>query len=66
MSARARACSLVTPAAAIAVADGASVAAASFDAEIRKHGARPEREGPGVDYLLPYWLAVYLGVLPKP
>jgi hypothetical protein len=25
-----------------------------------------EREGAGVDYLLPYWLGVYLGVLPKP
>ena len=24
------------------------------------------REAPGVDYLLPYWMAVYLGVLPKP
>lgn len=24
------------------------------------------REGPGVDYLLAYWLGVYLGVLPKP
>jgi hypothetical protein len=26
----------------------------------------PFRECSGVDYLLPYWLAVYLGVLPKP
>ena len=25
-----------------------------------------EREGPGVDFLLAYWLAVYLDVLPKP
>ena len=24
------------------------------------------REGPGVDFLLPYWLGVYLDVLPKP
>jgi hypothetical protein len=28
-------------------------------------GSDPGREGPGVDYLLPYWLSVYLGVLPK-
>ena len=27
-------------------------------------GASPRREGPGVDYLLAYWMAVYLGVLP--
>jgi hypothetical protein len=26
----------------------------------------PLREGPGVDFLLPYWLAVYLNVLPRP
>ncbi|MGZ8795691.1 MAG: hypothetical protein ACXW0F_13765 [Gaiellaceae bacterium] len=25
-----------------------------------------QRESPGVDYLLPYWIAVYLGVMPKP
>jgi len=24
------------------------------------------RAGPGVDFLLPYWLGVYLGLLPKP
>jgi hypothetical protein len=24
----------------------------------------PRREGPGVDYLLPYWLARYLNVIP--
>lgn len=24
------------------------------------------REDPGVDYLLPYWMGVYLGVLPEP
>lgn len=24
------------------------------------------REAPGVDYLLPYWMAVYLGIVPKP
>ncbi len=24
------------------------------------------REGPGVDFLLAYWLGVYLEVLPKP
>ncbi|MBU6481732.1 MAG: hypothetical protein KGS09_14435 [Nitrospirae bacterium] len=28
-------------------------------------GSDPGREGPGIDYLLPYWLSVYLGVLPK-
>jgi hypothetical protein len=28
------------------------------------HGTSPKREGPGVDYLLAYWMAVYLGVLP--
>ena len=33
--------------------------------EIKICGSDPNREGPGVDYLLPYWLAVYLGVLPK-
>lgn len=33
--------------------------------EIKICGSDPKREGPGVDYLLPYWLAVYLGVLPK-
>lgn len=27
-------------------------------------GSHPRREGPGVDYLLTYWLALYLGVLP--
>ena len=26
----------------------------------------PNREYSGLDYLLPYWLAVYLGVLPTP
>lgn len=26
---------------------------------------KPDREGPGVDYLLAYWLGAYLGVLPK-
>ena len=36
------------------------------EAEVKKHGARSQREGPGVDCLLPYWLAVYVGVLPKP
>lgn len=29
-------------------------------------GSDPGREGPGVDYLLPYWMGIYLGVLPKP
>ena len=33
--------------------------------EVQMCGSDPKREGPGVDYLLPYWLAVYLGVLPK-
>jgi hypothetical protein len=33
--------------------------------EVMKAGD-PNREGLGVDYLLAYWLAVYLGVLPKP
>ena len=28
-------------------------------------GSDPAREGPGVDYLLPYWLSVYLGIVPK-
>ena len=28
-------------------------------------GSDPGREGPGVDYLLPYWLSVYLGIVPK-
>jgi hypothetical protein len=27
-------------------------------------GSSPRREGPGVDYLLAYWMAVHLGVLP--
>jgi hypothetical protein len=27
-------------------------------------GASPKREGPGVDYLLAYWMAAYLGVVP--
>ena len=37
------------------------------EAEIREEGAgvHQYREGPGVDYLLAYWLAVYLRVLPS-
>ena len=27
--------------------------------------AHPRREGSGIDFLLPYWVAVYLGVLPR-
>ena len=27
--------------------------------------AHPQREGSGIDFLLPYWVAVYLGVLPS-
>lgn len=37
--------------------------------QVRDSGAKAShrlRESPGVDYLLPYWIAVYLGVLPKP
>ena len=34
------------------------------DAEILDHGGDHNREGPGVDYLLAYWMALYLGVLP--
>lgn len=26
----------------------------------------PQREGPGVDFLLPYWAGVYVGILPPP
>jgi hypothetical protein len=38
------------------------------EAEIRAEGAgiHKYREGPGVDYLLAYWLSVYLGVLASP
>ena len=35
------------------------------EASISACGSDPGREGPGVDYLLPYWMAVYLGILPK-
>jgi hypothetical protein len=31
---------------------------------LMSYGASPNREGPGVDYLLAYWMAVNLGVLP--
>jgi hypothetical protein len=34
--------------------------------QIKACSASPKREGPGVDYLLPYWLGVYLKVLPTP
>ena len=33
-------------------------------ASLTSTGASPKREGPGVDYLLAYWMAVHLGVLP--
>jgi hypothetical protein len=33
---------------------------------IRRCGSDLNREGPGVDYLLAYWLGVYLGVVPRP
>jgi hypothetical protein len=33
-------------------------------AEVERCGGRPNRIHPGVDYLLAYWLARYLGVLP--
>jgi hypothetical protein len=35
-------------------------------AEVARCGSRPNRVHPGVDYLLAYWLARYVGVLPKP
>ncbi|MEP7334871.1 MAG: hypothetical protein ABI717_03730 [Actinomycetota bacterium] len=35
-------------------------------AEVARCGSRPNRVHPGVDYLLAYWLGVYVGVLPKP
>ena len=34
--------------------------------QIKACSGEPSREGPGIDYLLPYWLAVYLKVLPTP
>lgn len=34
-------------------------------AQIMACSADATREGPGIDYLLPYWLAVYLNVLPS-
>lgn len=34
------------------------------EAELRRHDRLTEF--PGVDYLLPYWIGAYLGVLPKP
>jgi hypothetical protein len=34
---------------------------------IAQRGApTPQREGPGVDFLLPYWAAVYAGIVPAP
>jgi hypothetical protein len=33
--------------------------------QILECGSAPRREGPGVDYLLAYWLGAYLEVLPK-
>jgi hypothetical protein len=34
---------------------------------IATDGARtPNRESPGVDFLLPYWASVYIGILPPP
>ena len=35
-------------------------------AAIRSKSGNATREGAGVDYLLPYWMGVYLGVFPKP
>ena len=35
------------------------------ESSIATCGSDPGREGPGVDYLLPYWMSVYLGVVPK-
>jgi hypothetical protein len=35
-------------------------------ASIREKSGKATREGAGVDYLLPYWMGVYLGVFPKP
>jgi hypothetical protein len=32
--------------------------------KVRTCGSAPRREGPGVDYLLAYWLGRYLGVVP--
>lgn len=34
--------------------------------DARRCGSRPNRIYPGVDYLLAYWLATYLGVTPAP
>lgn len=55
---------------------GSGVAAATCDdppkpteADIRRRGepgVHARREGPGVDFLLPYWLSAYLGILPAP
>ncbi len=37
------------------------------EADLRANGAAdPRREGPAVDYLLAYWAAAYLGVVPVP
>ncbi|MDX6668378.1 MAG: hypothetical protein QOK04_1758 [Solirubrobacteraceae bacterium] len=34
--------------------------------DIARRGSDSRREGPGVDYLLAYWMGAYLGVVPKP
>ena len=34
--------------------------------EITRNGSDARREGPGVDYLLAYWLGSYLNVVPRP
>ncbi|MEX0675050.1 MAG: hypothetical protein WD067_09765 [Gaiellaceae bacterium] len=34
--------------------------------DARRCGSRPNRVYPGVDYLLAYWLATYLGITPAP
>jgi hypothetical protein len=35
-------------------------------AQVAACSSESQREGPGVDFLLPYWLAVYLKILPAP
>jgi hypothetical protein len=46
-------------------ATGVTLQSAQVQKDIANN-SEPTRECSGADYLLPYWLAVYLGVLPKP